>query len=29
VIVNLRSNNNHTFALASFNLTVPAASNNS
>ena len=29
VIVNLRSNNNHTLALASFNLSVPVASNNS
>ena len=29
VIVNLRSNNNHTFALASFNLTVPITSNTS
>jgi hypothetical protein len=29
VIVNLRSNNNHTIALASFNLTVPIARNNS
>ena len=27
VIVNLRSNNNHTLALASFNLTVPAGIN--
>ena len=29
VIVNLRSNNNHTLALASFNLTVPITSNSS
>jgi hypothetical protein len=29
VIVNLRSNNNHTLALASFNLIVPITSNSS